>query len=95
MTLKVMPVNNDREVHVAFLFASPIVLETSPSTYFDVLSPISFKEEFDEILEGLKGTKFKYKQAMADETNLRECLNLNPVGIHFSGHGFQNSEKVF
>lgn len=32
---------------------------------------------------------------MASDANLRECLNDNPLGLHFAGHGFQNNEKLF
>ena len=31
----------------------------------------------------------------ATDQNLREALNDNPVGLHFSGHGFENNEKLF
>ena len=32
---------------------------------------------------------------MANDTSLRECLNDNPIGLHFAGHGFVNNEKLF
>ena len=32
---------------------------------------------------------------VANDANIRECLNDNPVGLHFAGHGFENNEKLF
>lgn len=33
---------------------------------------------------------------MANDANLRECLlNDNPIGLHFSGHGFENNQILF
>ena len=33
---------------------------------------------------------------MANDANMRECLlNENPIGLHFSGHGFENNEQLF
>jgi hypothetical protein len=26
---------------------------------------------------------------------LRECLNDNPIGLHFAGHGFENNDKLY
>ena len=26
---------------------------------------------------------------------MRQCLNDNPVGLHFAGHGFENNDKFF
>ncbi len=59
---------------------------------FDTITPISFKEEFDEIYEGIKsiGCNFRYMYKMATEAHLVECLSARPLGLHFSGHGCQN-----
>jgi hypothetical protein len=64
---------------------------------FDCLAPISFKEEFEQILLGLEpeNIAFKYRYMTANDANLRECLNDNPIGLHFTGHGFENNEKLF
>jgi hypothetical protein len=74
-----------------------LILQTSEQTYFDCLPPISFKEEFEQILNALepKNIALKYRYMMATDANLRECLNDNPLGLHFAGHGFQNNEKLF
>jgi len=32
---------------------------------------------------------------MATEDNLNFSLGLNPVGLHFSGHGFENNQLAF
>lgn len=37
------------QIHLAFLFASPLMLKTSDQKYYDVLPPISFSEEFEQI----------------------------------------------
>lgn len=84
-------------IHLAYLFASPLVLETSEGTHFDVLAPISFKEEFNEIISTISEQKvrFRYKYKVANEISLKECLNDNPLGMHFSGHGFENNDALF
>ena len=73
------------------------MLETSEGTYHDGLAPIGFKEEFEQILLALepKQIDFKYRYMVANDSNLRECLNDNPIGLHFAGHGFENNEKLF
>ncbi len=32
---------------------------------------------------------------MATEENLNYCLGLKPLGLHFSGHGFENKQMAF
>jgi hypothetical protein len=32
--------------------------------------------------------KFVYRSSVANEFSLKEALNENPLGLHFSGHGF-------
>lgn len=32
---------------------------------------------------------------MATEENLNYCLGLKPLGLHFSGHGFENNQLAF
>jgi len=36
-------------------------------------------------------TEFKCCYQMAAEENLNYCLGLKPIGLHFSGHGFENN----
>lgn len=36
-----------------------------------------------------------YRLAVANEITLKEALNENPLGLHFSGHGFQNKPQLF
>ena len=38
--------NENEKIHLAFLYASPLMLKTSDKKYYDVLPPISFSEEF-------------------------------------------------
>ena len=42
-----------------------------------------------------KQIEFKYRYMVANDSNLRECLNDNPIGLHFAGHGFENNEKLY
>jgi len=55
--------NANRRLHLAYLFASPLVFETSDDNYYSTLTPISFKEEFEEILETIneQNIKFNYR----------------------------------
>lgn len=39
----------DQDLHLAFLFASPLMLKTSDGQQYDVLPPVSFEEEFAQI----------------------------------------------
>jgi hypothetical protein len=88
---------NHRKIHLAFLFASPLVMETSDGSVYDAITPISFREEFDEIIStvGSQNIKFKYRYQVANEISVKEALNDNPLGLHFSGHGFQNKKSLF
>jgi hypothetical protein len=72
-------------------------METSDDNVFDCLTPISFGDEFKEIVETIEeqGIKFKYRYQSANEISLKECLNDNPLGLHFSGHGFENKASLF
>ena len=42
------------QIHLAFLFASPLMLKTSDNKYYDVLPPISFAEEFEQIKQSIE-----------------------------------------
>ena len=78
------------QVHLAFLFASPLMLKTSDQKFCDVLPPISFSEEFEQIKESIeeKNIAFNYRYSVANQKNILTALRENPVGLHFSGHGF-------
>ena len=39
------------QIHFAYLFASPLVLETSFGSFYDCLEPISFSDEIEGILD--------------------------------------------
>jgi len=73
------------------------MLKTSDLKYYDVLPPISFSEEFEQIKESIeeKNIEFNYRYSVANAKNILKALRENPVGLHFSGHGFQNTEKLF
>jgi hypothetical protein len=42
------------EIHLGFIFASPLVIEIDPGDIKDDVAPIGFKNEFMEILESLQ-----------------------------------------
>jgi len=42
-----------------------------------------------------KNKEFLYRYQLATPKHLKEALRDNPIGLHFSGHGFMNNEKVF
>lgn len=85
------------QTHLAFLFASPLMLKTSDGCYFDVLPPISFEDEFEQIKQSIEEKKiqFNYRYQVATSVNLLKILRENPVGLHFSGHGFKNTEAIY
>ena len=43
----------NQTIHFAYLFASPLVLDFNGDLEEDLLDEISFKEEFNSIIEGL------------------------------------------
>ena len=73
------------------------MLRTSDQKYYEVLPPISFSEEFEQIKQNIEEKKivFNYRYSVANEKNLRTALRENPIGLHFSGHGFQNNEHLY
>jgi len=73
------------------------MLKTSDGSYFDVLPPISFEEEFEAITQSIEEKKiqFNYRYSVATQANLLKILRENPIGIHFSGHGFKNTEALY
>jgi len=73
------------------------MLKTSDQKYYDVLPPINFAEEFEQIKNSIedKQIAFNYRYSVANQKNILKSLRENPVGLHFSGHGFQNTEALF
>ena len=51
---------------------------------------ISYKEEFKNIYEGMKGSNLniRYMNKLATEENLIDVFKYQAKGLHFSGHGF-------
>lgn len=62
-----------------------------------MLPPISFEEEFEQIKLGIeeKEIDFSYRYQVATSVNLLKVLRENPIGLHFSGHGFKNTEVIY
>ncbi|CDW72615.1 UNKNOWN [Stylonychia lemnae] len=85
--------DNKIQVHLAYLFASPLVQPLSSNKYHDQIPPIGFKKEFEGLLEEIDQMKieFIYHYQQATKNNLISTLSQNPIGLHFSGHGFQNN----
>ena len=84
-------------IQLCFLFASPLTLKTPQGTYVRDLDAINFQAEFEQIkhnIDGL-GIEFKYRYLVATQQNLKRALQDNPVGLHFSGHGFNNKESLY
>lgn len=73
------------------------MFEVSEDKISDTLTPISFKEEFQQIRETIENEKinFLYRYQMATDISIKEALNDDPLGLHFSGHGFENKPSVF
>ena len=73
------------------------MLKTSDTGIWDVLPPISFEDEFFQIRQGIeeKNVEFNFRYKVATSENLLKVLRENPVGLHFSGHGFKNAEVIY
>jgi hypothetical protein len=73
------------------------MLKTSDNKYFPALAPIGFAEEFEKIKEGIEAKKidFNYSYSVATTKNLLSCLRDNPIGLHFSGHGYLNEKSLY
>ena len=79
----------------AFLFASPFTIRIGAKT--KNIDPISFSEEFEKIKQAieLKEIEFNYRYELATTSNLERTLTENPVGLHFSGHGYVNDKDFY
>ena len=90
---------NSAEVHLAFLFASPLVKKFDDPAQEEALQrhpdQLNFKRELAEIKESLLQTnrRVRYKAMVATKDNLTNCLTENPLALHFSGHGVQKSPR--
>ena len=42
-----------------------------------------------------KEIAFNYRYSVATSSNIKKALRENPLGLHFSGHGFQNNESLY
>lgn len=58
---------------------------------------IDHETELTGVVEGLKQTNniIRYKRIPATLENLRITLSLNPLALHFSGHGIENNRENF
>lgn len=91
-----------RRVHLAFMFASPLVIffqkkdqDGEDSQKSQSLMKINFHKEFADIEQVLTktNTMINYYKICATLDNLTSVLLRNPKVLHFSGHGVKNSAK--
>jgi len=84
------------KLHVVYLYASPLVVETNPQELEDNIPPIGFSHEFEEVMQSLavlnKQLKFLFQRASFE--SVKEALNEEPLGIHFSCHGFKGDNSL-
>jgi len=78
------------------LYASPLVIEVNPGEFETDIPPIGFQHEFQEIMHSLsvlnKELKFLFQRASFQ--SVKEALNEDPLGLHFSCHGFKGDNPL-
>ena len=82
------------------MFSSPLILrykDGESDIKTKTLMPIDHETELVGVVEGLKQTNnlIRYKRIPATLENLRITLSLNPLALHFSGHGIENNKENF
>jgi len=82
------------QMHLAFLFSSPLLNSFSSGKQF-VLPQLDFVKEFMQIEKALAEgkTNIRYKKMVATLDNLSDVLIKNPQVLHFSGHGVKNDSE--
>ncbi|CDW73918.1 sh2 domain containing protein [Stylonychia lemnae] len=88
---------NQSQIHISYLYSSPLVVQINDKLYDEMLEDINFKEEFRQIMQGLEVERLqiKYRYQLATVQNLIDCLRQRTIGLHFSGHGLQNRRENF
>ena len=56
---------------------------------------LNHRNELEGVKDGIKKSEnaVKVKTICANNKNFNDCFTENPVGLHFSGHGYPNEEK--
>jgi hypothetical protein len=87
-----------KKLHFAFMFASPLVLRhmSATGTGLKMIPQLSYQEEFATIRQKLIESKIKLTITKRQCTvqSIKEILKRQPLGIHFSGHGFLKKNEV-
>ena len=86
----------EQNLHLAFLYASPLVMRcqgTSSKDNYKPMPQLEFKREFKEIQNSIRETKrhLKIRSIQATVENLTYILAQKPLALHFSGHGIENT----
>lgn len=90
-----IPSEPERQLHLAFLFAGPLVTayKDEEQTRLKSMPILEYRKEIEEIVSnaGNYHQGIKYKKCVATLDNLQQCMNETPVALHFAGHGMKNT----
>lgn len=92
---------SEANLHFAFLFSAPLVINYTDREAQQRKRPIYMEIDYRSELQSVKdilqstGNEIKFRNFVATQTGLSECLDLKPRGIHFCGHGVENNQKNF
>jgi hypothetical protein len=92
----------EAKLHLTFLFASPLIIkykETDDSSNLKSrqVASLDHEKELQGLVQSIKhtGNQIRYRDMVATLENLRLVLTENPMALHFSGHGIENSAANF
>ena len=85
------------QIHLIFIFSSPLIFQTSEHRHFEGLPQFNFKDEFEELINGIEKLKvlFRYRYLQGTENAIRESIQQKPIGLHFSGQCLPNKLESF
>ena len=92
------PTPPPRKLQLAFLFASPLVTDsTDPQQKLKTVELLDYEKEMNDVVDALTKTNCQvtYRMEVATVENLFTCLHENPLALHFSGHGVINNQANF
>ena len=78
------------KLHFAFMFASPLVLQSSNN--FKLMPLLNFSKEYDAVITAIDDANYRMtiQKRQCTRKKLLEILQKKPLGMHFSGHGLLN-----
>ncbi len=85
----------ERELHLAFLFAGPLVTAYKDEGQVKIkpMASLEYDKEIEQIVrnagEACQG--IKYKKCVATLDSFQQCMNEQPLALHFTGHGIRNN----